>query len=274
MNWTHEFRLSSPLDITAASRLELPEYAVDYTAARNRTASPWNGSATYGEAVALAETGWIGAPRLDILAEQIAPSETRHTFDMQHAVAGAFVDVSRYLEGHPECMLEFCDEPAPRSISLAVDLAKGHGETPRQLELAGAVALAVLDTLAASKVSAELTGIASIQSYVKKGNRSITTGKCTLTSFPICRASEPIDPNQLAFWLCHPAALRSLIFGFWDTCPKGFYTDTKQHDQRGVIYQPTTDEVGVDYILSTSPANETEAASEYSRIMKEIQAAI
>lgn len=271
-DFTWNFSLSSPLDIVEANRGEIPAYATK--SARNVPAQTWNGNVTHDEALQLAETGWTDAPNLSELAERIAPTETRISHEMQHAVSGAFVDVSRYVEGHPEDMLEFCDEPAPRQIRLAVDLCKECKETARQLELAGAVALAVIDTLNRSGFVADLMAFAVIESGVQKGKKIFATGRKSLTSFPLARAGEPIDPDQLAFWLCHPAALRQLIFGFWDTCPKDFYQATKQHQFRGAARRATPQDVGADYVLSCSPSTEEEARREYHRIISEITATL
>jgi len=264
MNWTHEFRLSSPLEITAASRLELPEYSAN---SRNRARITPNGATwtgcTHEEAIELAETGWRDAPDLGLIAETIAPAETRTAHQMQHAVAGAFVDVARYLEGHPECMLEFLDEPAPRVISIAVGIGATANTSTRSMELAGAVAVAVIDTLTASGFNVELSA------FVTSTDRD-----SSLTTFPLKRAHEPIDQNQIAFWLCHPAAFRSLIFGFWDTCPKDFYEGTSQNHGRGRIDDSTAEALGVDYVLISRPRHEEAAAASYSRIMDQIKAAI
>lgn len=265
MNFTHEFRLSSPLGITAAATQELPKHCNAESAERNRNRlDSWSGNTTYSEAVALSETGWTDAPRLDLLAEQIAPTETRHSYEMQHAVTGAFVDVARYIEGHPENMLEFCDEPAPRSISLGVSLSRSAHVTARQLELAGAVTLAILDTLRTAGIAADLYAFNVVEDK--------TTTNQHLTIFPIARAHEPADQNQLAFWICHPAALRRLIFGFWDTCPKSFYQSTQQHSGRGCPRPATAAAVGVDYAIDTTPSTEQQAAEEYRRIISEITA--
>lgn len=262
-DFTWTFALSSPLDIVAANRAEIPAYAAA-NAARNRPAQDWNGWATHEHALALAESGWTDAPNLSDLAEKIAPTETRQSHEMRHAVTGACVDVSRYLEGHPENMLEFTEEPAPKRISISIDLCKAAQETPRQLELAGAVALAVIDTLARSAFAVDLSAHAALESKQP-------TGRHALTTFPLARAGEPIDPDRLAFWLCHPAALRSLIFGFWDTCPADFYHQTRQQDARGSVRRPSAESLGVDYVLTCSPETEEQARIYYRMIIEELQ---
>jgi hypothetical protein len=263
MSFKHEFRLASTLEITAAAAKPLPDYCDRESAVRNHPARGFTGNVDYKGAAALADNGWSDAPRLDLLADQIAPAATRTAHEMHHAVAGAFVDVSRYIEGHPEDMLEFTEEPAPRSLSLAVQISKSASVSNRSMELAGAVALAVIDTLSSAGISAELYGYATAQG---KAN--------ALTIFPLKRASEQVDPNQIAFWLCHPAAFRQLIFGFWDTCPKAFYTDTDQHSGGGRPLPTTAEALAVDYVISTSPDDEQEAAAEYARIIAEITASL
>lgn len=272
MNFDWTFSLASPLEITAAANKPLPSYATDTQ--RNTPAREWNGFASYPDAVKLAETGWTDAPNLSDLAEQIAPTETRTVHEMRHAVTGAFVDVSRFIEGHPEDMMEFAEEPAPRSIRLAVSLSKNSETTAREMELAGAVALAVIDALARSGFAVDLSAYNVIESYIQKGKKTFSTGRKALTLFPIARAGEPVDANQLAFWLCHPAALRQLVLGFWDTCPKDFHTATKQNDRKGIPREATAAEIGVDYVLSCSPKTEAIARAEYHRIISEIQATL
>lgn len=267
MNWTHEFRLSSPLEITAAAEKELPEHAKAAWSRARSNPSPlsFTGNVTYSEAVTLANTGWPDAPKLGDLAEVIAPSETRPSFEMQHAVTGAFVDVARFVEGHPENMLEFCDEPAPRNITLAVQIGKHSEVSARSMELAGAVAVAVTDTLARSGYRVEIIGTS--------GSRNKAFTMSTLMTFPIKRASEPLDLNQLAFWLCHPAAYRHLVFGWRDVAfTKAQFKGTLQHDNRGYSHAPTAAEAGADYVINTSPADEHAARREYHRIISEITA--
>lgn len=263
MNWTWNFTLSSPLDILEAAHAPLEPYAMR-NAERHRPATEFCGNVTYAEAATLASTGWPDGPNLADLAEQIAPTETRQSHEMQHAVSGSFVDIGRFVEGHPECMLEFAEEPASKQIALSVNLCKASEETPRQLELAGAVALAAIDTLARSCFAVDLYAHAALESKEPQGRHAIT-------KFPLARAGEPIDPDQLAFWLCHPAALRSLIFGYWDTCPADFYLQTRQDSSRGSVWKPSAQSVGVDYIVTCSPRDERQAAAEYHRIIAEIQ---
>ena len=265
MKFKHEYRLSSTLEITAAAAKPLPDYCSTTSAVRNHPARAFTGNVDYQGAAELADKGWSDAPRLDILADQIAPAATRTAHEMHHAVAGAFVDVARYIDGHPEDMLEFSEEPAPRSLSLAVQISKSALVSNRSMELSGAVALAVMDTLSSAGISVELYGYANI----KGGGKTDS-----LTLFPLKRASEQTDPNQIAFWLCHPAAFRCLIFGFWDTCPKAFYNDTDQDAGRGRPTLATAEALAVDYVLATSPDDEQEAAAEYARIISEITASL
>lgn len=267
-DWT--FRLSSPLDIVAAAEKPLPDYTLNQ-GARHQGARDWNGHASYSEAVTLAKTGWPDAPDLAGIAEQIAPTATRASFEMNHAVTGAFVDVSRFIEGHPENMLEFQDEPAPRHITLAINTGKHCEVKAREMELAGAVALAVIDTLNRSGFAASLIVATATESYKMHGKGAIATGKIALTTFPLSRAGEPVDPDQLAFWLCHPAAHRQLIFGFWDTCPRDFYFGTRQDHRRGIPRTPTAEDAGADYVLECSPETEGQARAYYHQILADLR---
>jgi hypothetical protein len=268
MQFSHTFRLSSIQEITDAAAQPLPPHTDTLRCKpRERSAMAWTGNATFSQAVELAANGWTDAPKLGELAERIAPTETRTSHEMQHAVTGACVDVSRYLEGHPECMLDFCDEPAPRTVSLAVQIGKLADVTPHEMELAGAVALAVIDTLSRSGFIVDLYGAA--------GNRSKTGETTALITFPIKRAHEPADENQIAFWLCHPAAFRSLIFNLRDIIyPIKLWNATAQHKNRGWSLAPTAAAAGVDYVIHCNPSTEYAAAKEYHRIITEITATL
>ena len=264
MKFDYTFRLSSILDIAAAAAQPLPDYSARQdNAARNRPAKEWSGNVTYTQAIALAENGWTDAPKLGEIADRLTSSETRTSLEMKHAVSGSFVDMGRFVEGHPECMMEFAEEPAPKSIHLAVETGKGACATPREMELTGAVAMAVIDTLTKSGIRVEVSSF-----FAHKNKKS---GKTALTIYPLKRAAEPIDENQLAFWLCHPAAFRSLIFGFWDACPYSFYRDMDQSDGRSGRTDTTPADLGVDYIIRCNPETEAMARVYYHDIIAEIQ---
>lgn len=262
----YEFRLSSPLELVDAAKLPVPSHAANSPELARNNPYPfdWVGKVTYDEAQKLAADGWTDAPKLGDIADRLTATETRTSHETQHAVTGAFVDVARFIEGHPECMMEFADEPAPRVVSVAVGISKLAVVSPESMKLAGAVAVAVLDTLSRSGMQVELSAFASTGTDRAKG----------ITSFPIKRAHEPTDENQIAFWLCHPSALRMITFGFWDTCAADFFRDTNQSCGRARPLTCKAAELGADYVLTCSPSTEEEARRDYHRIIAEITAAL
>lgn len=271
MNWKHLYKLDSALDLIAAAEKPIAELGdhcrnkTSTSAARSEQREADRGNVTFAEALEIARKGWKDAPRLDVLAEQIAPTETRPAFEMQHAVSGAFVDVSRYLEGHPENMLEFCEEPAPRHVTIGIQIGKNANITPAEIALSGAVSLAVMDTLAKSGIAADV--------FAVSGNHD--NGNGAIIAFPIKRAAEPLDLDQLAFWLCHAGALRKILWSGRDAIySREAYEETNQSNGRGYSTAPPAEAIGADYMLSTTPKDRLHAAREYHRIISELSALV
>ena len=166
----------------------------------------FTGTDNLAEALDLARKGWKDAPDLRNLAASISANGEGQMLTMQHAVTGAFVDVSRYLEGHPENMLEFSETPAPRSIKIGVNMWNHAGTSADVFHYRGAIGIALADAIARSGMNCEIFAV-NMHGTSREGREDLG---CTI--FPIKRAHEPLDIDAVSFWACHPSALRRIGF--------------------------------------------------------------
>lgn len=186
-----------------------PERKADLSSRTIRTSPTWDANADFNKAVSLQQGGWSERPNLSKLASGI---ETKGTAEIVKAtttydVQGAYVDVATYLEGVPECMVDFSDEVDRRVVRVAFNLSTSCNLTTKAFHNRGAVVLAVTRKLIEAGYSVELVGFQFVQSSAKRQRKGIY-----LQQVVIKEAEDVIDEDAIAFWCCHPAALRRLGF--------------------------------------------------------------
>lgn len=213
---------------------------------KEHSTQEWDLNTTFERATKLAEFGWEEkAGELDNYMSTI----TRLTdggWSTEWDVAGECVDIGAYLDGEPECMLNF-NVPTIRCVNLLVNIcARGSADAQFLFNRGVAIASAVY-ALQASGVSVSL----QVGEWVTGSESEQTTHH---TSIEINQFNQYIDPARLAFWLAHPAALRRCIFryneqqseeireryGFYPSSGYGSPADGDQPklNQDGIIYIP------------------------------------
>ncbi len=134
---------------------------------------------------------------------QTAPRATRKL-----DVAGTQVDMSRFLRGDHENMVEVIRaRRAAPVLRIAVERAVSSYVTPETIRSVGTSVLAVVENLRTAGVAAEIWVTFSIRGM---------GGKKSCTQVLIQEAGRPIDVDRLAFWACNPATLRRIAFAIWE----------------------------------------------------------
>ncbi len=203
----------------------------------------WDLNTSFATARRFAQYGWSEkASQLEsymVTIRDIARERPEVVWD----VCGECVDIGRYLEGEPECMLSFSSRPIGPLKILVNIVARCGADAPRLLNRGIAVA-GLIYALQSNGMSVSLWVGESVTNEDFQHNTIIEINSC----------SEYIDPSRLAFWLGHPAALRRCIFRYNEQQPESIRDRMGFHDessygmprdfnmaklsQQGMIYLP------------------------------------
>jgi len=180
-------------------------------ASHDRDLDKWAGG-SLENALKLQREGWGGRPDVSKLARDLDVQGSADLTEMttEHSVQGAYVDVPAYLEGVPECMVEFTEQPAPKVVRIGFSLSTGANLSEKAFANRGAVLLAIYNKVASAGYSTEIV----VYSPVNRGKHK------HLTSFVLKRSDQHMDEDELAFWCCHPSALRKIHFMHQESLPK------------------------------------------------------
>jgi hypothetical protein len=171
--------------------------------------SEWNGGATLREAASLARRGWpAAADRVSRLAAEVADATAsiveRAAASLTYGVEGLWVDEGRLVTGEPECCVSTAtlDDCVVRKI--VVNISANAAVCPDALFSAGAATLAAIDALESTGRRCEV--------WIGSGSERFGDRKTLQVLVMVKGAGQPLDVDRLAFLLCHPAALRRLMF--------------------------------------------------------------
>lgn len=137
-------------------------------------------------------------------------------FEARHDVCGSEVDISRFLSGEPECMVESVPlkiSKRGRAVRLLVSVTQSAGTDSEKVERRGAAIVALADLLARAQHPVEVW----VQNPSVTGNQHLGTPDI-VENVCIQRADEPLDVGRLLFVIAHPAAFRRLFFKSMEQC--------------------------------------------------------
>ena len=172
----------------------------------------WSGCATLSEATDLAFSGW-SEPRSDVLAiagdilAQVKQS-VRPMYQPYHDVSGAFVDVGAYLQGVPECMVDFVPEDTSlhsKVVTILYSCSVTAENSADSIRRRGAVIGALVEILAQLQHSTIIYAERSTADEVKQ--RAILSQRIMVKD-----AGDRMDIDAFMFAIAHPAMLRHLCF--------------------------------------------------------------
>lgn len=163
---------------------------------------------SWEDALTLAKEGWTEIrPEVDALVEKmdakIAPA-LQPAFTSYFDVSGGMVDVGRFLDGEPECMVEtkLVEIAKPgRVIHILVNGSFNAGTEANAIKERGAAIVALVDTLEKLQHSTEI----DVEISCREGLTTIIRVK---------NAGESVDIDSLMFAIAHPAALRRIYFAY------------------------------------------------------------
>lgn len=189
----------------------------------------WSKVESLDEACKLAHDGWNEIrpdvdKMLDSLTERLDNKFGEH-YVTRNDVTGSFVDVGLYLQGEPECMVEW--EPQPqasmgRVVRIAVSGTVAYTIDSDWIMRRGTAVLALVDVLHKMGVGIELWWDSTVEN----------NSKAYTTCVKLHDSAEPLDIDSVMFALAHPAMLRRLAFSVQEQSPKA----KEQHAYSGGGY--------------------------------------
>ena len=122
-----------------------------------------------------------------------------------YGVTGSIVDMGRFMQGEPECMMEFVPEPTERMgrvVRIFVDYGASSQYDAQHFVRRGTAILALIDTLTKLGVGCEVWGETAVD-----GRDSTHT-----TVVKLHDARDQMDIDGLMFAIAHPSMLRRMTF--------------------------------------------------------------
>jgi len=192
----------------------LSDYDVKHCsgASRKLDRDSWAGTATFEDAVKLAVNGWPEGreqaskfiSRLNISGRVIRP-------EIVYDVTGeGGVDISRYLVGDPECVMDFAESEQTHSmnngpiVQIVYNISASCGIDPSRMMRRGAATMALVDALESAGKRVELTVVDQNDYYEWRAT--------------VKHTDAALQIDQLAFALVNPAMLRRIAFSITGQC--------------------------------------------------------
>jgi len=175
---------------------------------------------TFEGACDLGRKGWpAGAARAKKLLDKIAldPKDTHSV--TQYDVTGSYVDVGEYVQGTPECMVDFVtDTRTRRFLHIVVAGAYSAGVSAELAMQRGVAIAATVDALEARGIRCSVDVVTIVGTHAAQDDRYTTTVQ-------VKEASAPLNLDALAFAVAHPGFFRRLMFAVEEQQP----AEIRQH---------------------------------------------
>lgn len=176
--------------------------------------------ATVEETLDMARNGWPdGAARAQALLSSLSlpPVEEQHSATYLD-VTGAYVDIGEFVNGAPECMVNFRDDTRAARFARILVSASFSAAFPAENAMNRGIAIAaIVDSL-------ESRGIRCTVDVVEfsgaDGSIMDTVTSALRFDHNIKQAHEPLHLERLVFAVAHPAYLRRLIFAAMESRSK------------------------------------------------------
>lgn len=174
---------------------------------------------SWDEALGLALGGWGEIrPEVDALVDKIdadiAP-RLQPAFQSYFDVSGGMVDVGRFLDGEPECMVEtrLVEIAKPgKVIGILINGAFNCYTHASEIKKRGVAIVALIDSLEKLQHSTEI----DIEISLREGMTVVIRVK---------NAADSLDIDMLMFAIAHPAAYRRIFFAYLEGHPIRKYRD-------------------------------------------------
>lgn len=168
----------------------------------------------FDEAIALCEKGWPEGAKKLAPAQFSAEAGTEKFMEPVYDVAGDDVDVGRFVEGDPECMISYeVREKQGKTVRIGFSCCYSCGTATETIIKCGREVVAAVDAAEREGYRVELTAEWAIAGGGKY-NESII-----LTQVVVKQAQDALDIDSVAFVIAHPSAFRRMVFGVWEQLP-------------------------------------------------------
>lgn len=164
----------------------------------------WDLGAGWAKSLAMSSTGWPqGVQKLAVAADLLPPQERKKLFT-HYDVAGHVPDVGRFVMGDPMCMTTRRKKRAPTLVtSIVVNMSANFNVPASEFVNLGAAFASVINDLEEAGRRVEL--------MVVHASR-VQNSKEVCHGWWVKRAGDPLDLDQLAFAIAHPASFRRIGF--------------------------------------------------------------
>lgn len=156
----------------------------------------------------LARNGWTEIrPEVDELLGELTErlaDKLDNLYKPLYDFGGAYVDMGRFVEGDPECMVTFQAVPdgaMGRVIKIAIAGTASHNIDQEWIKKRGIAIISLVDTINKLGFGVELWWDSTIE---HRGRHS--------TAVKLHDSADTLDINSVMFALAHPAMLRRLAF--------------------------------------------------------------
>lgn len=182
----------------------------------------WFSDRGYTDSLKLSRVGWPDGRRaMQVMSDQLkAQSRSVKPEPVYDVIGEGGIDAGLLMAGDPECFLDWRDgeqiqQSAGPVIKIVVDVAVSGGIGAEMIKTRGAAILALIDTLEASGRRVELEAIF----YCRTSRKQLT--------IPLKAADYPLQPDQVAYALAHPAFMRRF-------CHLAFGEGAAPYHQKGI----------------------------------------
>ena len=173
----------------------------------------WAGTGSLKDAVALGFKGYDEVrPDVDAQLDELQSHIAEHldvAFQARHSVVGGSVDIARFIQGEPECMIDYVAEPQSRMgrvVKVMVNMVFSAHVNTADIIKRGVVTVALIDTLHKLGVGVE------VWSESPTASQGVDRGDVGSQLVKLHDSSEMLDINNLMFGVCHPSMLRRIGF--------------------------------------------------------------
>jgi hypothetical protein len=212
---------------------EMYNYAKDNDSPQssNGNSEQWAGTKSLAKACDLARNGWTEIrPEVDELLNDLTErlaDKLDSLYKPQYDFGGAYVDMGRFVEGDPECMVTFQAVPEGamgRVIKIAVSGTASAYIDAEDIKKRGVAIISLVDTINKLGFGVELWWDSTIEH----------TGR-HCTAVKLHDSADTLDINSVMFALAHPSMLRRLTFSVQEQS-----SNAKQQNVGGGYGRPST----------------------------------
>lgn len=189
--------------------------------------SSWADTDNLSEAKEMAKAG---KPKIasQIKPKDIALSYASSNISLKYDVAGEYLDIGRFLNNDPDCMVSRVKKGSP-IINLLVNTGMTAWVTSEQVEDRGKAILEIMSGLEANGYSVDITLV------MPRGNGAHSMQNYHRTYVKVKDSREYFNLPSLAFWLTSSSVNRRLNFRLLES------EDTKIQEEIGSGYAATSD---------------------------------